>query len=815
MLDLLRHDLRFALRQLRRNPGFAIAAVLTLALGIGANVAIFAVVDAVLLRPLDYPDSGRIVSIEHHAPGIDLPDLPNSDGTLRFYRAEAPFLSAVAAFDLQSVNLAARGEPARVVTARVTPNLLRVLEVQPALGRAFNEADAARGAAPVAILTHDVWVSRFGADRSVLGRSVRLDGRSAEIVGVMPRGFVFPDPSTALLRPLYVDPNGPFGSFRLQGIARLAPGVGLADARRRLAELETRMPSYLQDRNLTPGFMKKAGWSATLQPLRDRIVGDVASALWIILGTVGFVLLIACANVANLFLVRAESRQGEVAIRAALGAGRGRLATLFLSESALLGLGGGVVGVGLAQAGLKLLLALGPGSLPRLHGVALDARVLAFAALLSVLAALAFGAIPLRRILGGVFVRPLRVGGRGGTDGRERHRARAGMVIGQLALALVLLVGSGIMVRSFIQLRSADIGFDPGNVLSVGMSVGSAESLPEAARFYQRIADRVAALPGVDKVGVSTAVPLGASTWNGGSLQVEGQPAGDDALPKVAMYKAVGPGYFEAMGMTLQGGRAERPSDWQDGVPVVWVNETFARRILGGHALGRRIRWGGARDTTWATVVGVLKDARELRLTEPPPSLAYLPLVAGRWGFPQLDVAYVAVKTAGDPTALSGPIRHIIHQADATVPVTMTSTMVQVVSHAMRRTSFAVALLGIAAVIALFLGAIGLFGVVSYVVSRRTREIGIRMALGAEGRDIQGLVLRQAAVVGAFGVTLGLLGAIGLTRLMSSIVYGVSTVDPVSFVAAPVVLLAIVTLATWLPARRAARVDPVHALKEE
>ncbi len=813
------NEVRQAARALLRRPGFTTVAVLTLALGIGANTAIFAVVDAVLLRPLPYPEPQRLVVIDHHAPGLGIADLTNSAGTMRFYREEAPFFSSLAGYERSPVNLTGQGRAARIETIRVTPSLFRVLETQPVLGRPFNAADAAEGAAPVAILTHATWVGRFGSDPSVLGRTVDLDGVHTQIVGVMPSGFAFPDPGAALLRPLHIDPSGAFGTFGIRGVARLAPGVTLAEARRRITELQGRMPAFFGDKDVTPGFMKKAGWSVTLQTLRERTVGDVASALWIILGTVGFVLLIACANVASLLLVRAESRRKEVAVRAAMGAGRGRLAAVFLTESLLLGVAGGVVGVALAWGGVKLLVALGPQTLPRLHDIGLGAPVLLFAAALSVLAGLGFGAIPLARVLGRGFTRALREGGRGSTDGRERHRARNVLVTGQLALALVLLVGAGLMVRTFRHMRGVDLGFDPTNVLTVGLSMGGAQAvrsrLPEAARVYQQVADRVAALPGVEHVGVTTALPLGGGDWNGTSFQIASKPTAANALPPFAMYKAVGPGYFQAMGMTLEQGRAERESDVEDGVPVAWVNETLARTFLDGKAVGKRIRFGRGSDSTWAEVVGVLKDVHEFSLTEPTRAVAYLPLLTGHWGFPDLDVGYLVVKTARDPTSLVPAIRRIVHETDPDVPITTASTMSEVVGRSMQRTSFTLVLLAVATLVALLLGAIGLFGVVSYVVSQRTREIGIRMAMGARADDVRRMVLREGALLGAAGVALGLAGAFGLTRLMRSILFGVSATDPVAFVAAPVVLLAVVALATWLPARRASGLDPVEALRAE
>ncbi len=817
-------EIRLAARALSRRLGFTTVAVLTLALGIGANVAIFAVVDAVLIRPLNFPDPQRIVTIVHHAPGLDLPDLENSEGTLRFYWQEAGFFSSLAGYDTREANLTGETQPARIKTVRVTPQIFDVLQTQPAQGRAFNKDDAVEGAPPVVILTHSAWVSRFGSDPHIVGRPIELDGTSAEIVGVMPKGFSFPDPDVVLLQPMYVNPNGEFGTFGIGGLARLAPGATLAEARKRISELQSRLPDFVHEDDINGDFLKASGWSVTLQPLREQMVGDVASALWIVLGTVGFVLLIACANVANLFLVRAESRQKELAIRAAMGAGRGRLASVFLSESLLLGAAGGLVGVALASLGVRLLVVLGPKDLPRMQEISVDGRVLVFAALLSVLAGLAFGALPLIRGGPRDLAPSLRDGGRGSTGGRERHRARNVLVAGQLAMALVLVVGSALMARSFQRLRAVDPGFVPKSVLAVGLSLGDTRSvrrrLPEAARFYQQVAAEVGALPGVRGVGVTNALPMANGNWNGGSFYIESKPRKEGELPPVAMYKAVGPGYFEAMGMQLLRGRTEKPSDWKDGVPVAWVNETFARTLLDGDALGQHVRWSrvnamGVVDSTWAEVVGVVKDVREFGLKQPVRAVAYLPLVNGQWGFPDLDVGYLVVKADRNPTALVPAIRDIVHRLNPNVPITTTTTMSEALSRSTQRTSFTLILLGIATLVALFLGAIGLFGVVSYVVSQRTREIGVRVALGARPEDIRSMVLHQGVGVGVAGVTVGLLGAFTLTRLMGTLLFEVPTTDPVSFLAAPALLLGVAAFATWLPARRAARTDPMEALRAE
>lgn len=806
-------ELRLAARALARRPGYAATAVTTLAAGIGATVAIFTVVNAVLLRPLPYADADRLVTILHHAPALNLPELNNSAGTLRFYRDEADFFQALAGYDTEQRNLIGGTHPERVEMVAATPQIFEVLRVQPALGRPFNAADAAEGAAPVMLLTHASWANRFGGDPAVLGRTLDVDGVTTEIVGVLPEGFAFPDPDPVAMVPLYVDPNGSFGRFGTNAVARLAPGVTLASAGQRAAELQGRLTEYFPD-DLEEGFLEQAGWSVSVDRYQDFLVGDdVSSPLWIVLGTVGFVFLIACANVANRFLVRAESRQKELAVRSAMGAGYGTIATGFLAEALLLGVGGGVLGVLIAWAGVDLLVSRGPQTLPRLHEIAVDGTTLSFAAGLSLLAALLFGALPLLRFAGGTMAALLRDGGRANTHGRERHRTRNALVAAQLALALVLLVGSGLMSRSFQALRSVDVGVDPTDLLTVGMSLGEGVANAEAARFYQQVADEVAALPGVASVGLSTFVPVGGGSSNGGSFFIESKPRDEGVLPPVAMYKPIGADYLDATRQKLVAGRALTRADWEGGAPVVLVNQTFADTHLDGDAIGQGIKWES--EAEFARVVGVVADAREVNLRDDPGPWAYLPMVVGEWGYPQLDRASLFVRTRPGIAVPDGAIRDIVTRFDSSVPLTAIRTMDDVLAEELAGTSFTMILLGIASGLALFLGSIGLFGVISYVVSQRTREIGVRVALGAQGRDIRGMVLLQSAKVAAVGVTLGLIGAAALTRLLGSVLYGISALDPFSFALAPAVLLVVAFTATWIPARRASRVDPMEALRTE
>ncbi|HKJ03300.1 MAG TPA: ADOP family duplicated permease, partial [Longimicrobiales bacterium] len=660
--------------------------------------------------------------------------------------------------------------------------------------------------------THASWVTRFGSDPTVLGRTLEVDDITTEVVGVLPEGFAFPDPDAVVMLPLTVDPDGPFGTFGTSAIARLAPGVTLDEARERTTQLQSRLTDFFPDLEQT--FLDQAGWNVTVERYQDFMVGDdVASALWVVFGTVGFVFLIACANVANLFLVRAESRQKELAVRAAMGAGYARIAGGFLSEAFLLGVGGGAVGLALAWGGVRLLTTYGPQNIPRLDEVAVDGATLAFAVALALGATLLFGAFPLLRFAGGALAGLLRDGGRANTAGVERHRTRNALVAAQLALALVLLVGSGLMLRSFQRLRAVDPGIDATDVLTVGMSLGEGVENAQAAAFYQQVADEVAALPGVASVGLSTFVPIGGGSSNGGSFYIENEPRDEGALPPVAMYKAVGADYLTAMGQRLLRGRDLTRADWEGGAPVALVNKAFEDKFLGGDAVGKGIKWDSA--AAFARVVGVVTDVREINLKDDPGPWAYLPMVVGAWGYPHMDASRLLIKTGHGASVPVEAVRAIVARLNPTVPLTSIRTMDEILSQEMSGLSFTMVLLGIAAGVALFLGAIGLFGVISYVVSQRTREIGVRVALGARGEDIQSMVFRQSAKVAVAGVTLGLLGAAALTRLMGAVLYGVSATDPLSFLVAPALLVVVAFTATWLPARRASRVDPVVALRAE
>ena len=804
-------ELRLAARALARRPGYAGVAVTTLALGVGASVAIFAVVNAVLLRPLPYPSSERIVMVNHHAPGLNLPEMGSSEGMVDFYRGAAKQITRMAAVSNPSVNLTGNGPAERIEVERVTPEFFDVVATYPMRGRAFAEPDVAEGAAPVVILTYASWQRRFGGDASVLGRRIEIDGAQTEVIGIMPEGFAFPDPSVQALLPLYFSAEKPFGAFGLAGLARLAPGATLETARAELALLQSRLPEHFRGIT-TEGFLKQAGWNATLIPMQERVVRDVRATLWVLLAGVGLLLVIATANVANLFLVRAESRRREMALRSALGAGRARMAVTFLAESAVVGAAGGVIGLAIAWIGVKLLVANGPEQLPRLSEVQIDGTVFAFAAIVTMVASAVLGMMPfaaLRRRSGAA---TLREGGRSATAGRERHRVRKLLIATQVAMSLVLLVGAQLMLSSVRHLKDVDPGFRAEGALTIGVSLDRATPRNVAAQFYQQITSEAAQLPGVQVAGVTNSLPVERTGINGSSFSIESRPRPDDALPPVAYYAAVTQGYFDAIGIPIREGRAPEWRDGEDRPRALWVNETFARQFLGGRAIGERVRFGD--DSTWSTIAGVVGDVRHAGLREPIQPMAFYALGTGAHG---IDVSRSALvlRTTGDVTALGAAVRGIVSRANTSVPVVAIRTMDEVIAGTLAQTAFTMTLLTIAALVALALGVVGLYGVISYVVGQRSNEFGVRMALGARPTQIRTMVVRQGVFVALGGIAIGLAAATGLTRLMESLLFEVSARDPLIFAGSALALMIVSAVASDLPARRAAKVELVDALRAE
>jgi predicted permease len=769
----------------------------------------------VLINPLPFPEPERLVSYNHEAPGlgVNVPLIPHSQAMYLHYEANARELEAFAVVSNSNVNLVTEGDPQQLSAAVVTRRYFDVLGVQPMLGRAFVEGEDRPGAEPVAILGYGLWEQSFGANPSVLGQLVELDGTRRRVIGVMPERFSVLNEE--LWIPMTIDPEAPDGgSLGLIGFGRLAAGATPESADVEMQELLMRFAAEHAD-ELPAGVMEQAGLASDVKPLKEVVVEDVRQVLWVLLGTVGIVLLVACANVANLFLVRAEARQREQALRTALGAGRLQIARQYLAESVTLALGAGVLGLVLAEFGVRGLLALAPADLPQALDIGIDGSVLLFAAAISLASGLVFGVVPAfgsrRRDLSNA----LKDGGRASTGGKDRMRARSGLVVAQVALALVLLVGSGLMLRSFVALKNVDPGFDTEGLVTFSLGLPSAEYQEPASvlDFQRRLADRLAAMPGVEAVGMINGLPLSEAKSAGPMEPVE-QPFPEGELGPMIERRRVSPDYFRTMSIRIVEGRALEWTDQADEARSIVVSETLARTFWPDQsALGKAIRSQGEENDPWE-VVGVAADVRFDGVAQEPLPMAYQPVLGGNVADPDPTRGFdVVVKVAGDPLAVIAPAREELRAIDGRLPMITPRSVASIVEDSMAATSFTVVLLGIAAGVALLLGTVGIYGVVAYVVSRRTQEIGVRMALGAPAGVVLSGFLRQGLVLTGIGVALGLLASFGLSRVLASLLYGVSATDPVTFSATAALLVGVSLLATWLPARRASRVDPVEALR--
>jgi len=815
-MDAMWRELKAAVKGHLRKPFFTALAGVTLAIGIGANTAIFSVVDSVLINPLPFPDASRLVSYNHEAPGlgVKVPVIPHSQAMYLHYLENARAIQSFAVFGDDAVNLITDGEPRQLSASQVTQEYFRVLGVQPFLGRAFVEGEDRPGAEPVAILGYPLWEETFGEDPSVVGSVVEMDGVRRRVVGVMPQGFQFSDED--LWIPLEIDTGAPdTGSLQYIGIARLADGATIETANAEMEDLLLRFAEANPD-ELGPEIMEQTGMAADVKPLKDVFVQDARQALWVLLGTVGFVLLIACANVANLFLVRAESRQREQALRAALGARRGDVLRQYLTESVTLALGGGLLGLGLAVFGVRGLLALAPTSLPGILKIGIDGSVLAFTALISVAAGLAFGVFPVFAYGRRDISNALKEGGRSSTTGRETHRARSTLAVVQIALALMLLVGSGLMLRSFVALRNVDPGFEPAGLMTFRFALPAAE-YDDPARilaFHRELSDRLAAVPGVQRVGMISGLPLTESKTAGPMEPVE-KPFPEGELGPIVERRSITPGYLEAMQIPILQGRALTWEDQADQFRGIVISENLARAFWPDEsAVGRRIR-GQGNEFSWE-VVGVAGDVRFDDVEDEPLTVAYFPVLRGTPEEPGGSLSMdVVVRVPGDPLGSIPQAREALRAVDPRLPMINPRTVEAVVKESMASTSFTVLLLGIAAGIALLLGTVGIYGVISFIVSRRTQEIGVRMALGAPAQTVLRSVVGQGLVLTALGLAVGLAGAWALSRALASLLYGVSATDPLTFGGTALLLGLVALAATWVPARRASRVDPVEALRAE
>ena len=815
--------LRHILRRLVKMPGFSIVAVLTLAIGIGANTAIFSVVECVLLKPLPYPKPDELITLDHSAPGVNMNHAGSAPFLYYTYREDGRSFSDVGLWTSGTSSVTGLAQPEEARTLHVTDAVLPMLGAQPMIGRLFTKTDDTPDTQETVILSGGYWRTKFGADPSVIGRTLMVDSRPREIIGVLPDSFRMLDVKAAIVLPLRIDRGKTFlGNFSFTGIARLNPGVTIAQADADAARL---LPVSLEKFPPFPGGNKQMFEEARLTPifrsLKEDLVGDVQKVLWVLMATIGMVLLIACANVANLLLVRAESRQTELAIRAALGAGTGRIAREMLLESVVLGVFGGVVGLGLAFGALRALVAMAPGNLPRMEDIAIDGSVLAFTLALSVIAGLLFGIIPVFKYAGPQLVTALRGGGRTASASKERHRARNTLVVAQVALALVLLVSSGLMIRTFQALRQVHPGFERAeDVQTLRLSIPSSQvKEPEAAmRMHQAILDKFASMPGVNSVALSTIVPMTGLGWHD-PLYASDHAYSESKLPPIIEFKMVSPGYMKTMGTPLVAGRDFTWADLYDRRPVALVSENLARDLWGqpSAAIGKQVR--PYAKGSWREVVGVVADSRDDGVDKKAPSIAFWPMLTTDFTdetpMVQRSVSYLVRSSRTGSTGFVAELGQAVWSINPNLPLAGVRTLQTIYDQSLARTSFTLVMLGIAGGMALLLGVAGIYGVISYSVTQRTREIGIRIALGARSQEVTAMFVRHGLALAGVGVGIGLLAAFGIMRLMASLLFEVSPVDPLTYGAVALTLVAATVLASYVPALRATGVDPSEALRAE
>jgi predicted permease len=814
-LETLRRELVFAARRLWRSPAFTIAGILTLALAIGANASIFAVVSRVVLNPLPYGDPDRIVALNNGMPSRNIPSGFNTITPRLYYHYldRSRTLTGLAAYRIDEQTLTGRVAPERIRVSRATPSLATVLRVTPASGRWFSDAEGVPGAASVAVLSHRLWLRRFGEDPGVLGSIVRIDGVPTTIVGVMAASFAFPAPDIDVWVPYAITRATATDSFSIGGVGRLASGSTIQTVRTELdglgADLERQDPGN--------GYGQVVSTATTLI---DATVGHVTVALWVSLGAVALVLFVACANIANLFLIRSEARRREVALRQALGAGGRGVALYFLAESALLALLGSAAGFGVAWGAVRLLVVFGPTSLPRLHEVRLDAETLAFMLVLSAGIAVALACVPLIRFA--PLAAALHESGRGHTASRGRHRFRQLLMGGQVGLALVLLVSSGLMLRSFQMLRAVDPGFDAASALSfrVGLPASDYPDRAHVVAAHLDIIERLSKLPGVTAASGTTCLPLAEGCNQGGPIFVEGRMLPRGTNPPIVLRRAVAGGYFAVMGMRLLRGRDIDRGDVDRQEPVVVINEELARVLFPQEdPIGRRVRLGNPALGVpgWLTIAGVVGNTPLLALGQPPVPQVFMPLFATRdVNVPtRLEAMSYVLRAAVPPTSLAAVAQRAVAEVDANLALAQVWTLQDILDRASAQMAFTMVLIAIAATVALLLGVIGIYGVTSYIVRQRTGEIGVRLALGADPKSVTRMIVKQGGMVATIGLAAGLAAALAGSRLIESLLYGISSRDPVVFGVMTLLLLAVSIASCWIPARRAARLTPLDALRTE
>lgn len=807
-------DVRYALRIIRRSPGFSLIAIIALALGIGANCAIFSIVNGVVLKPLPYREPQQLVQLWMRFTGIGIPKDQNWVSAPEFTDLqENASLSHIAAIDQESYNININSSPERVEGAQVSTSFFPMLGVQAAVGRVFLPEEGQPGKERVVLLSDGLWRRRFGADPTVPGRNLAMNGQSYQIIGVLPRGFQLSEDAEVWIPLVFskddLSPDSR-GNHGLLVIGRIKSGLNLEQARADMAAVSQRIIEQHKD------YPYQAyNFTVLTVPLLEQQVGDIKTALWILMSAVGLVLLIACSNVANLLLVRASAREREMAVRQALGVGHWRLLRQLLTESSILGLLGGLAGLLFGYVALRLLISLSVSSFPRVTEAQMDVRVFGFTILISVLTGILFGLAPAFHAYRNVTFDALKEGSHGGTAGAGSQRLRGTLVVLEVGLSLMLLAGAGLLIRSFLRLQEVDTGFRPDGVLTTRLALPEQKySKPEQTRtFYRELLDRVRRLPGVDSAGAVSGLPLTGSGWSGtATIDTQAVPL-KDTTPEVDMRPAT-PGYFETMGIELVRGRYFDEHDNETSAPVAIIDETLANTYWPKQdPIGQRLKQGGRQSKSpWRTVVGVVRHVRYRTLESPSRTEFY-------WPYSQLTFALgsmsLAVHTSGDPRSLAGPIEREVLALDPDQPVYRIRTMTELVSESVARRKLSMFLLAVFAGMALLLAAVGLYGVMSYSVAQRSHEMGIRMALGARTGNVIKLVINQGLLLAGLGIVAGLAGAVVLANFMSTLLFNTRAIDPLTFAGMAALLLAVATLACFVPAYRAARVDPANVLRQE
>jgi predicted permease len=819
-------QLRQVLRRLGRAPMFTAITLITLAAGIGANIVIFSVLEGVLLKPLPYPEPDRLVGVWHTAPGINIKNLNMAPSVYFIDREQSTTFQDIGAYNEDSLSVTGTGEPQQVHGLDVTDGTLPLLGVVPALGRLFTRQDDSPEAPDTVLISYGYWREKFGGDPAVIGRSITADGKSREIIGVLPKGFQFlDDQDIAIIAPMKWDRSKTkLGNFSYRALARLKPGVTMPQAS---ADVARMLPIVSRSFPPPEGFSTKLFESAHIGPnlrsLKQEVVGDVGNVLWVLMGSIAMVLLIACANVANLLLVRVEGRRQELAIRTAMGAGRGRIAGDLLFESILLGLMGSLLGLALAYGALRILVAMAPTGIPRIHEIGIDVPVLLFTLAITLLSSLLFGSIPIFKYAGARLNASLREGGRSLSQSREQHRARNVLVVVQVALALVLLICSGLMIRTFRALMHVPPGFVGADAVQTFRFYVPEAQIPDTedervVRMEEEILNKLAAIPGVSSVGFSSSLPMDGEDSND-LLFAQDRSYAEGDIPPIRRFKFISPKFFATLGTPLIAGRDLTWSDTYQKIPVALVSENFAREYWhdANNALGKRIRASSTDD--WREIIGVVADVHDDGVNQDAPTSVYWPVMMDRFEGQKeslrRDIAFTIRSPRAGSEAFLKEVREAVWSVNPNVPLSSVHTLGHFYTESMARTSFTLVMLAVAGGMALLLGIVGIYGVIAYSVSQRTREIGIRMALGAQRQTLIAMFVRHGLLLTGVGVACGLVASFAVMRLMSSLLFNVSPLDPVTYSAVTIVVVITAYLACYLPSRRAATIDPVDALRAE